>query len=390
MTAAFELTGVPDICFGPGTVSILPERIRKYGNNALLVLGSQSFQGSPYWDSLQKELKENNIRFHTYNVDSEPTPRIVDAAVEMYRDAGIDVLVSIGGGSVIDAGKAISAMLTVKDPVINYLEGVGDKEHNGSKIPFIALPTTSGTGSEATKNAVICERGGNGFKKSLRHEKFVPDLAIIDPALTLGCPENITTLSGLDAFSQLLESYTSIKASAFTDSIALEAIRCISRSLLKVCWDGGDLAARTDMSYAALISGITLANAGLGLIHGLASTIGGLYDIPHGAICGNLLEVINRANIDKLLDRDKEGVYLKKYAEAGRIFSVHDNKSNEYYALSLADSLDEMVSDLNVAGFTHYISEGFDIDKIISLSGHKNNPVILQNHEIEKALLQRL
>jgi len=390
MTAAFDLSGVPDICFGPGTMSILPDRIRKYGKNVLLVLGSGSFQASQHWENLQKGLKGKEIRYHISNMGSEPTPGMVDGATEQYREAGIDVIVSIGGGSVIDAGKAISAMLTNTDSVTSYLEGVGNKVHDGNKIPFIALPTTSGTGSEATKNAVICERGSKGFKKSLRHENFIPDLAIVDPLLTLGCPENITSLSGLDAFSQLLESYTSTKASLFTDSIALEALRCISRSILKVCRDGSDIAARTDMSYASMISGITLANAGLGLIHGLASTIGGLYDIPHGAICGNLLGVINRINIEKLLVEDKEGVYLRKYAEAGKVFSAHDNKSNEYYALSLADQLDEMISELKIPGFTDYISEEFDIEKLISLSGHKNNPVTLEKNEIVKALSQRL
>lgn len=368
---------------------MLPDFIRRYGNTVLMVFGNQSFQNSTCWDKLQDGLKKNRIDYYITNVGHEPTPQMIDHTTNLYRTESIDAVVSIGGGSVLDAGKAISAMLTKNDSVINYLEEIGKQIHDGRKVPFIALPTTSGTGSEATKNAVICEHGPAGYKKSLRHDKLIPELAVVDPGLTLSCPRQVTARCGLDAFSQLLESYTSSKANRLTDSLALTAIGCVNRSLVKACNQGDDIDARSDMAYASLISGITLANAGLGLIHGLASAIGGLYDIPHGTICGTLLGVINRLNINKLITQDRGSIYLLKYAEAGKIFCPADNRSTEYYALALADKLDEMVDSLHIPRFNEYVTGHLDIDKIISLSGHKNNPVKLAGDEIKKALKDR-
>jgi alcohol dehydrogenase class IV len=390
MTGAFTFSGLPEIHFGPASVSRLPGLISRYGNTVLLVFGDQSFQNSTSWAKLQDELKKNIIDYHIINICHEPTPKMIDQATNLYRTENIDAVVSIGGGSVLDAGKAISAMLTKNDSVVNYLEEIGHQVHDGRKVPFIALPTTSGTGSEATKNAVICEHGPAGYKKSLRHDKFIPDLAVVDPELTISCPPQVTASCGLDAFSQLLESYTSVKANILTDSLALTAIGCINRSLIRACGKGDDINARSDMAYASLISGITLANAGLGLIHGLASAIGGLYDIPHGTICGTLMGVINRLNINTLIELDRGSDYLKKYAEAGKIFCPADNKSVEYYALSFADKLDEMVASLHIPRFSEYVAGDLNIDKILSLTGHKNNPVRLTDDEIRKALTDRM
>jgi alcohol dehydrogenase class IV len=390
MTGSFTFSGIPGIHFGAGSISLLPTLISRYGKKVLLVLGSRSFQHSAHWEKLQSDFLSNKINYFIANIPNEPTPQLIDQAVNRYRKEHIDVVVSIGGGSVLDAGKAISAMLTKDDSITGYLEGVGNKVHDGLKIPFIALPTTSGTGSEATKNAVICEHGPSGFKKSLRHDNLIPDQAVVDPELTLSCPRHITARCGLDAFSQLLEAYTSTKASIITDSLALPALRCVSQSLIKACNDGQDIIARTEMAYASMISGIVLANAGLGLIHGLAGTIGGLYDMPHGGTCGTLLGVINRLNINELIRKGKESVYLDKYSEAGKIFCPAGDKSTEYYALSFADKLDELVASLSIPRFSEYDIAEPDIDKILSLSGHKNNPVKLTPGQIKKALIERL
>ena len=217
------------------------------------------------------------IKYHHVVVSGEPSPELIDTTVEKYRNEAVDAIVAIGGGSVLDAGKAISAMLHRTESIKEFLEGVGTIEHPGTKLPFIALPTTSGTGSEATKNAVISHVGKSGYKKSLRHDNFVPDIAIVDPRFTLSCPQNITAASGMDCFTQLIESYLSDKANEYTDALAWEGLKEIKSSLVQSYMHGNDIQARTGMAFASLTSGICLANAGLGVVHGFASSIGGLY-----------------------------------------------------------------------------------------------------------------
>lgn len=390
MIAPFSFSKLPEIHFGLGTFSKLPDKIKRFGDNALLVLGNRSFQNSNHWNKLQNLLKEKNICFLIVNVNNEPTSEFIDDTISLYRNNNIDVIVSIGGGSVLDAGKAISAMFFKEKTIVNYLEGVGNKIHDGKKLPFIAVPTTSGTGSEVTKNAVLCERGPNGYKKSLRHDNFIPDVAIIDPGLTIGCPQSITGASGLDTFSQLIESYTSTKASVITDSLAIKAIKCVKRSLLKAYNDGSNVDARSDMAYASAISGITLANAGLGLIHGFASSIGGYFDIPHGIVCGTFIGTVNRMNIKKLIEQNSDNWFLNKYAEIGKLFTAHNSKSKEYYALLLADELDKMVEGLNLPKISEFGVSETDIERIILLSGHKNNPVKFKNEELKEILTERI
>jgi len=281
-------------------------------------------------------------------------------------------------------------MLFKEDSIVNYLEGVGTKEHDGAKIPFIAVPTTSGTGSEMTKNSVICERGINGYKRSLRHDHFIPDIAIIDPELTIGCPPQITAASGLDAFTQLLESYTSTNSSIMTDSLTLNAIKCIKRSLLKTYNNGSDIDARSDMAYASAISGMTLANAGLGLIHGFASSIGGYFDIPHGVVCGTFVGVVNRLNIEKLIEQNNNNLYLSKYAEVGKLFTDDSSRSIEHYALLLADKLDKLVEELKLPKISEFGIRKMDVERIIQASGHKNNPVTFDDKELKQILTERI
>ena len=304
-------------------------------------------------------------------------------------------MVGIGGGSVTDAGKAISAMIPKEDSIKNYLEGVGSKTYDGKKIPYIAIPTTSGTGSEATKNAVISEIGPKGFKKSLRHDNLIPNVALIDPELIIPCPPSISAACGMDSFTQLLEAYVSPKGSPMTDALAFSGIKYINKNLLSACSSGAsNIGVRTAMAYASLMSGITLANAGLGIVHGLAGPIGGLFDIPHGVICGTLLAEATKINIKKLQElgsSGKEG--LRKHADIGALLSgnkfVEQGKIDEYCRI-LGDIIDGWTQDLKLERLGKYGIAIGDMKKIVDKAGLKNNPVNLSKKDIETILINRL
>jgi alcohol dehydrogenase class IV len=377
MISAFNIAAIPSLYFGTGKISALPGVIKNYGTRILLVTGAKSFADAAHGQRLLDLLKNQFNDFHQYTIPQEPSPAIIDKAVEIYGETNIDVVVAIGGGSVLDAGKAISAMLPLKEPVKNYLEGVGTKNHPGKKIPFIAVPTTAGTGSEATKNAVLSETGDHGYKKSLRHNNFVPDVAIVDPELMLSCPKTTTAASGMDAFTQLLESYLSTTANPFTDALAFEGLSAISRSLTKVYHDGTNLEARTDVALAAYLSGITLANAGLGLVHGFASAIGGYFDIPHGVVCSALMPGANRITVRQLRSQGVNEIALRKYSAAGKLFSGLENKSPEYYVDFLLGLINEWTVEMKIPSLGQYDITPKDFERIIKASDNKNNPVAI-------------
>jgi alcohol dehydrogenase class IV len=278
-------------------------------------------------------------------------------------------------------------MLPIQDSVKNYLEGVGTKSHPGDKIPFVAVPTTSGTGSEATKNAVLSEVGEAGYKKSLRHDRFVPDVAIVDPALTVSCPPATTAASGMDAFTQLLESYVSTAANPITDALAFEGLKHISNALLKVYRDGDDLEARTDMALASYLSGITLANAGLGLVHGFASAIGGYFDIAHGVICSALMGPANEVTVRKLRAGDtKAATALHKYAAVGKLFSGLGDKTEAYYVDHLLSVIANYTHELEIPNLATFGVKPADLDRIVKASDNKNNPIALDREEMIEVL----
>jgi alcohol dehydrogenase class IV len=387
MTGSFNIARTPQLHFGPGKISILSAIIKSYGQKVLLVTGANSFLSSKDGVALIEELETKGFDVAQYSVSIEPTPSLVDEAVSRYASFPCDVVVAIGGGSVLDAGKAISAMLPLNEPVKDYLEGVGTKPaHPGIKIPFIAAPTTSGTGSEATKNAVLSESGDNGYKKSLRHNNFVPDVAVLDPALTIGCPPSITASSGMDAFTQLLESYLSTTANVITDALAVEGIGRVSKSLRTAYRDGSDVEARTDMSLASYLSGITLANAGLGLVHGFASSIGGFFEIPHGVICSSLMAGCNRLTVKKLRRARSNDIALFKYATIGELFSAETNKSADYYIEFLLQLIDDWTDEMNIPRLRSCGVSPEHFDKIVRATDNKNNPIALDKDEMIEAL----
>lgn len=390
MVKPFRFSRLPLIYFGTGDIKVLPGLIRRYGNVIILVTAKGSFTKSSYAEAMFESFRMEGIRFYHIVIPGEPSPEMIDAVSWKFRYEAVDAVIAIGGGSVLDAGKAISAMIHVQGSVKEYLEGVGTREHPGTKLPFIALPTTSGTGSEATKNAVISQIGKDGFKKSLRHENFVPDIAIVDPDLTLSCPGDITAASGMDCFTQLTESYLSDKASEYTDGLAWEGLKALKSSLVQCYNNGQDIVARTGMSFAALTSGICLANAGLGVVHGFASSIGGLFNVPHGVVCGTLMAPANALTVRELRKRNSNQEALNKYVSLGRLFLDEEGKSDDYYINGFVEYLSNLSDDLKLARLGQYGIKDEDLDPICRITELKNNPVKLNTDDLIEILRNRL
>lgn len=388
MLESFQFGKIPKIIFGKGCLKDLPVLISKFDKKIVLVTGNSSFMSGPYASDLLGKLESAGMKLRILKVAGEPSPGMIDNAVSELKDFKPGLVVSIGGGSVLDAGKAISAMINVDGSISDYLEEIGYREHTGIKLPFIAIPTTSGTGSEATKNAVISKTGNNGFKKSLRHDNFVPDVALIDPSLTIDCPPGITASSGMDCFTQLTEAYLSTKANVLTDSITFEGVRAVKNHLYESYVNGDNINARSGMSFAALASGIGLANAGLGTVHGIAGAIGGLYEIPHGLLCGTLMAVCNEITVRKLRKSGKNPGALKKYAALGEIF-CQPGKSDDYYIDGFISSLHELTIILKLSGLKSAGLREADFGQIIEASSNKNNPVQLNVEEMDEILTRR-
>jgi alcohol dehydrogenase class IV len=385
----FMFTRTPNIRFGAGTISEIPEIIRVYGKTILLITGGHSFPHSEHFRKLTAALREWNITWCSVAVSGEPSPDLIDRVTDEYRGQNIDTVLAIGGGSVIDSGKAVSAMLTKDGSVFDYLEGVGTgKKHDGRKVPLIAAPTTAGTGSEATKNAVLSRIGPDGFKKSIRHENFIPDYAVVDPELALSCPPDITAACGLDAFTQLLESYVSVKASPLTDALAWSGMETMKDALIPAASDGAaSVEVRADMAYGALMSGISLANAGLGVVHGLASAIGGKHPIPHGVICGILLEPATRVTMQRLLKCGPDGEQLlAKYGRVGYLVAGKSGQNDWWGCDLLLERISSWREALRLPRLSDYGIHRAEIEAIAASAGNGNNPVKLNREEIVSIL----
>lgn len=390
--ADFSFARMPEIQFGPGRLALLPRLIARHGKNVLLVTGSASFARSPRYQALTGELAKAGIRTFHCSVAGEPSPDFVDAAVARHRDEGIACVVGIGGGSALDAGKAISAMLLQQNSVHPYLECVDTLKHDGRKVPYIAVPTSSGTGAEATKNAVLSSIGADGYKSSLRHDNFVPDVALVDPELTLTCPADVTAACGLDALTQLIEAYVSSKASPMTDALALSGLQHLATGFLPAFENGQqDIAARGHMAYAALLSGIVLANAGLGVVHGFAGPIGGFFPMPHGVVCGTLIGAATRINIDALRqDEAKNRIALEKYARAGEVLSGRTATTIHGGCELLVQTLERWIVATRIARLSAYGVTRNDFPRILDKSNNKNSPVTLDRGQMQAILEARL
>jgi alcohol dehydrogenase len=394
----FSIARLPRIEFGSGAIHHLPAITRRFGKHVLLVTGGGSFLNGPYWQPLQQQFKQHEIEWKLCQVSGEPSPQFVDEMVKSHADDSIDVVVGIGGGSPLDAAKAIAGLLRVKLSVMDFLEGVGPElPYEGPSMPFIAIPTTAGTGSEATKNAVLSVQGTDGFKKSFRDDKLVAEYAIIDPDLLSTCPASIIAANGMDALTQLLESYVSIKANPFNDALAVSGLRAVRDSLLPWYEQAAEPDHTTEhrgkMAYAAMLSGINLAQTGLGSVHGLASPLGAFYPIPHGAVCGTLVAEATRVNIDAMLKREPDNPALTRYARLGEILCQRRFPDLDSAWQGLIDLLADWTERMQLPRLSVYGLDLAGLDRVVAHSrgsSMKTNPIVLEDIEIMEILEKRL
>jgi len=392
---SFEVARLPAIRFANGAIQQLPEIIAAYRGNALLVTGQRSFLATSHWKILTSALNAQGITWRQCAIADEPSPQLVDDAVAQFRDNDIRVVVGIGGGSVLDAAKAIAGLLVTGNSVMDHLEGVGKGvPYQGPAVPLVAVPTTAGTGSEATKNAVLSVRGAGGFKKSFRDNRLVAEVALIDPELLESCPPELVAANGMDAFTQLLESYVSLRASPFTDALASSGMQAF-RDGFWPAWENGEAAAegRARMAYASLCSGITLAQAGLGSVHGLASPLGAFFPIPHGVVCGTLVAAATKVNIQVLRQRDPQHPSLRKYAEAGLLLGGMMYSSEEDAQDGLVELLEQWTDRLALPRLSNFGMHETDLDRVIANcrgGSMQTNPIRLTDEEVARVLLARL
>jgi alcohol dehydrogenase class IV len=325
-----------------------------------------------------------------FSIPHEPTVDLIRTAVRHCRQSGSDVVIGIGGGSALDSAKAIAALTPNSGEPLDYLEVIGKAQPlENPPLPVIAVPTTAGTGSEVTRNAVLGSPE-HGVKASLRSPLMLPRAAVVDPELTLDLPPAMTATTGLDAITQLIEPYVSIRANPITDGFCLQGLRLACAALPRAFRDGGDLEARTEMSAASLLGGLALANAGLGVVHGFAAPLGGMFDAPHGALCAAVLAQGIEANIRALRQRDAAGPGLTRYTTLARIVAGDENAP--------AEALAKWAQDICVAlQITPLRSYGISSDRIPEIiekaanaSSMKANPILLNRTELIEVLTTSL
>jgi alcohol dehydrogenase class IV len=377
----FEFSTAGRILFGAGVSRRVAPAAREMGTRALVV--TRSSPEASAW--LVKEIEAVGVSCSLFAVAGEPTLDVVRSGLEQARRDSCDLIVGLGGGSALDTGKAIAALLTNSGDPLEYLEIVGRGQPLRCRAaPFIAIPTTAGTGSEVTRNAVL-GLPEHRAKVSMRSALMLPILAVVDPELAQGLPPAITASTGLDALTQLIEPYVSIRANVFTDGFCLEGLRCIRRSLRRA-YHHEELDARSDMALASLLGGLSLANAGLGIVHGLAGPIGGMFPAPHGAVCGALLPHGMTINVQALRRRAPGSESLDRYQAVARVLTDKPDASPE----EGVQWVSELCSELKIAPLRSYgIGDG-DVSILAEAaskaSSTKGNPIVLNTDEMAEIL----
>ncbi len=390
----FSIARLPRIIFSRGAIKQLPELCLQYGSRVLLVTGAHSFESSVAFFQLKSAFDKKKMSFEKCSIPGEPSPELIDNIVSEFKNDSFDVVLGIGGGSALDAAKAIAGLLKVQRSVMDYLEGVGPElTYEGPAVPFIAVPTTAGTGSEATKNAVLSVQSKDGFKKSFRDDRLVAEYAVIDPELLATCPKNIVAANGMDALTQLIESYVSTRSNNMTDALALSGIESLQGSLMSMYGHEVDNEAQDKMAYASLMSGVCLAQTGLGSVHGLASPLGAFYPIPHGVVCGTLVAEATNMNIHIMLQREPGNMALDKYAMLGDVLTHKSHKNKHLSWEALCGTLLDWTEKMQLPRLAEFGVTEDGLDKVIAHSrgsSMKTNPVEMTDSEIRELLLRRL
>lgn len=399
----FSTARQPRIIFGAGTLAGLASEIAPLGKRVLIVTGAGSFRHGETWPKLTAQLLDLNIDWQAVAIDGEPSPDLVDDLVAAHRTDGIELVLAIGGGSALDAGKAVAGLLAPGNSVMDHLEGVGPElPYTGPALPFIAVPTTAGTGSEMTKNAVLSRHGPDGFKKSFRDDALIATLALVDPDLLATCPPRIIAANGMDAFTQLLESYVSSRANPMSEALAWSGMEIFLSGFFDV-WRAaggrGDVndeqlaTARSAVAYAAMTSGIVLAQSGLGSVHGLASPLGCQYPISHGVACGTLLAEATDVNIEALREREPHSLALQKYARVGRLLGAQNMDDPAQAQNMLVKTLRQWTEKLDLPPLSAFGVNETGVAKVVAGSrgsSMKTNPIVLTDGEISEIIFRRL
>ena len=378
----FEFATAGKIVFGAGALKDIGAIAREYGRRAFIVTGRNRERA----ERLIGLLRAAEVEATTFAIAHEPATDDIERGVAAARSANCDFVIGFGGGSAIDAAKAISALLTNTAPLLDYLEVIGRSQPlRQPAAPCIAIPTTAGTGAEVTRNAVLAS-ATHRVKVSLRSHLMLPRVALVDPELTYDLPPALTATTGLDALTQLIEPYVCTRANPITDALCADGLRRAARSLRLAVENGRDRAAREDMAIASLFGGVALANAGLGAVHGFAGPIGGAFPAPHGAVCAALLPTVTAMNLRALRQRAPESAALRRYDELGRLLTGRSAAGID----DVVPWLTHLVHALGIPKLSAYGIAAADVPALVAAatkaSSMKANPILLTADECTEAL----
>lgn len=378
----FDFATASRIMFGRGRARELTTVTREWGSSALVLTGSNTDRVSP----LIREMERGGLIVSTHRVMREPTVSDALEGAEAAREFGAEVIVGVGGGSVLDAAKAVAALARNPGDPLEFLEVIGRAlPLRVDPLPVIAVPTTAGTGSEVTRNAVLGSPA-HGVKVSLRHARLLPRVALVDPELTVGLPRSLTISTGLDALTQLIEPWISARANAMTDGFCRVGLERAARSLCRVVESGDDVSAREDMAVASLMGGLALANSGLGVVHGFAGPIGGMFSAPHGSVCAALLVPGMRMNWKAIQCRMAGSETEARFQELGQLLTGRSDAN----ANDAIECVSGWVRRLGVPGLGSHGIRPSDFDAIATKaaqsSSMKGNPVVLGRDELLEIL----
>ncbi len=378
----FEFATASRIIFGKNALDQALPALKTLGNKALVVLGLGEQWSAP----LLQKIEDQGIQTIACRAKGEPTLATVQTAVHLAHSQQVDMVISIGGGSALDTGKAVAVLLTNPGEITDYLEIVGKNQPlTRPGKPFIAIPTTSGTGSEVTKNAVI-EIPEKRIKVSLRSPLMLACMAIVDPVLTLSLSPSATAASGLDALTQVIEPFLSSKGNPLADSLCREGIQRAGRSLRTACLEGDNHQAREDMALTSLFGGLALANAGLGAVHGFAAPIGGMFHVPHGVICGRLLPAVMEVNFKHAMTHPNHETLLQKFHEIASLLCGQASATPQQAIQWIEESVNLFgIPRLKELGINRH-----DFHSILEKAGQANsmkaNPILLSAEEMTEIL----